>query len=746
LRDKFSTLKGNGTVSLSFPPNYALSGWVQLDADENKLVGSPKESYTAMFSLLPESLDAEVFFTGSPISRIAELPISGNIRGNIDISGPLSDLMYSVNASMTGGRLNNDPFGFQTSLVLSGQNLRLQSLDVRMLNTRFDNSSGEADFENGTLDFSTTISGIARKKPLKGNLAVQLSTSGDKMIEGISDLQEVNFTGRISLKDLYFSGHKVRDWDIALSKEDETVEFTGGPEESLSGSFLTGGDFTIVLTDPLPLTFVSNGKLEKGMISMRIDDFYWDYSSFVRLDLIPYFRMTEGIFTGSAVLTGPFNDPDFNGVFYGRGVKGGIPLMPDEFGPVDARLVFDGNNLSARNLDFPVGPGRAAGDLVFEVDHWIPRAYDIRMRTYGSQGVRLKDTFFGINTDGYGTGDIVIVGDRNGVDIDGTITGQSFAITLENLGSPRKKRDSDYGLDIDLTILTGSQIEFFWPAKALPILRATAAAGEEVSISYNSVKDSFSVVGDIGVQGGQVYYFSRNFYLREGVLSFNENQDKFDPRLTMRAEIYEVDNEGERVKIAMILDDTPLSQFSPQFESEPLLTNAEIFALLGQDLIIELGGENIDIAKALLFTGDVVSQFSVMRSFEDRIKQLLRLDLFSVRTQMLENIVLEKVLGDETIPLSTGGTSFGKYFDNTTIIGGKQIGKDIFLEMMIRLNSKNVYISDLEYFDKLEVESEISIEWETPIALLELTFKPEVDNFVSSLDNTMLALSWRFSF
>ena len=65
---------------------------------------------------------------------------------------------------------------------------------------------------------------------------------------------------------------------------------------------------------------------------------------------------------------------------------------------------------------------------------------------------------------------------------------------------------------------------------------------------------------------------------------------------------------------------------------------------------------------------------------------------------------------------------------------------------MIRLNSKNVYISDLEYFDKLEVESEISIEWETPIALLELTFKPEVDNFVSSLDNTMLALSWRFSF
>ena len=60
--------------------------------------------------------------------------------------------------------------------------------------------------------------------------------------------------------------------------------------------------------------------------------------------------------------------------------------------------------------------------------------------------------------------------------------------------------------------------------------------------------------------------------------------------------------------------------------------------------------------------------------------------------------------------------------------------------------NRSLIISDQEYFDKLEVQSEISIEWDTPIALLELTFQPSVEDLVSSLSDTSLALSWRFSF
>ena len=736
--DTVSSLQGNGEMDVDFSGETSISGWLQLFNEETV------ESYSVSFSYTPEELSGDIVFENSPVARAGDIPLSGNLDGSCSIGGTLKEPALEAEISLVKGRLNNDPLNAEISLSYENKKLEFDSLNVRLLNTRLVDGSGTVDFTAGTALFRSNISGLFRKTPLQGLIQVEASAVQPEENVKLQEVFSGDLSGYFSLTETKIGENDIRDWFISFKRSGKTISLLGGPENSLSGEIQEGGNFSLDLTAPLPIRFTGQGILEKGSLSVQLENIYTDYSALARLDLIPYFQMSQGIFRGSLSIQGPFNDPDFYGRARGRDIFGTIPLIPAPMGPINTEIVWNEKTMLAENVSVPIGEGTSTGDINFIMDHWIPRTYDIQMDTGGSR-VPIKDTFAGINVDGYGVGGITVRGDKNGVDIEGSFEPTIMVVTLGELGE-KKPRTSDYDLTVNLDITTGRGIEFFWPSQDLPILRGSAAAGENVKIIYDSISDTYSVVGDVGVQGGQVFYFSRNFYLKDGYLSFNENQDKFDPRLTMRAEIYEVTREGERVKIAMVLNDSPLSQFNPRFESEPTLPDVEILAMLGQDIIAELGGENINLTNALMFTGDIVSQFSIVRTFEERVKQIFNLDLFSIRTQMIQNLVLEKVLGQETEVAAPTSSSFGKYLDNTTILGGKYLGKDVFLELMLRFNSKNVYISDLEYFDKLEIESEISIEWETPIALLELTFQPKVNDLASSLNNTKLALSWRFSF
>ncbi len=738
--DSISTIEGNGSVNFLFPPDYALSGWVQLYNTESD------ESYEARFRFNRSLVSADIDFTGSPVSRFTELPVTGYVGGNAHVEGPPGDVSISADIAMRAGRFNNDPFSLDSSIVYTPRMLSIESLTMTFLNARVSNGRGTVDFENRSLDFQTAVQGLFRRAPLSGELHLSLETvPGDET--GIdSPLFGQEFTGTASLSKASLGAQPVRDLNFTFEKSGTVLTFSGGPEQSILGTIRDQGAFDISFSDPLPFVFDGTGTLQNGVIDMYVDDLTLDYSAVARFDLIPYFQMKQGLFSGDIHVSGPVNDPDFEGNVKVQDVIGGIPLIQEDFGPINTVMRFNGRDLVVEDMEFPVGIGKGGGSITFFIDHWVPRTFEIRIGTLEGTTVPIRDSFAGINIDGYGSGNVVITGDKNGVEITGSLSPTLCAVTLGDFVREKKKRQSDFDLILDLTITTGKRVEFFWPSQELPIMRASAAAGEDVIIKYNTVLDTYSVTGNIGVKGGQIYYFSRNFYLRDGFIAFNENQDKFDPRLTLRAEIFEATKEGERVKIAMVLNNNPLSQFVPRFESEPTLPDVEILAMLGQSLLTELGGEKINLTNAILFTGDIVGQFSVVRTFEDKIKKIFNLDLFSVRTRMLQNLLLEKVFGEELEPAGGGTASVGKYLDNTTILGGKYLGQDVFLELMVRLDSKNVYISNQEYFDKLEVQSEISIEWDTPVALLELTFQPSMEDMVSSLSDTSLALSWRFSF
>jgi hypothetical protein len=247
-----------------------------------------------------------------------------------------------------------------------------------------------------------------------------------------------------------------------------------------------------------------------------------------------------------------------------------------------------------------------------------------------------------------------------------------------------------------------------------------------------------SIVGDVALRGGEVFYFDRSFYFKEGEIRFNETFDTFDPRVSMRAEIRERDENDEEIKIFLIVEDERLSKFSPRFVSEPSRSDVEIIALLGGPIQDQLEESGFGYS-ALLLSSDIVSQFGILRPFEQSVRATLGLDLFSVRTQVIQNVIFDRLLGVEEASAVQQPGSPVNYFDNTTIALGKYIGNDLFLEMLIRFygGGETGLLTDFL----------VSLEWPTPLFNLVWTISPSLEGLEDILlNNNTLTFSWRYSY
>jgi hypothetical protein len=77
---------------------------------------------------------------------------------------------------------------------------------------------------------------------------------------------------------------------------------------------------------------------------------------------------------------------------------------------------------------------------------------------------------------------------------------------------------------------------------------------------------------------------------------------------------------------------------------------------------------------------------------------------------------------------------------------GKYFGNDLFVEAMVRLRTNQALLSNLNAGDDLYVDSEIRLEWKTPLFLLELSLLPDFLDPLSSITRASLGLSWGFSY
>jgi hypothetical protein len=504
------------------------------------------------------------------------------------------------------------------------------------------------------------------------------------------------------------------------------------------------GEFEGSTRAPLPLAFDAIGILERGQIEVDFVDVRGDMGRLWGILDVPGFAITGGSATGSLRIVGPVNDPDFYGTLLATNVTAELDILQDELGPARTFVVFDEKQMNVRQSVVSVGDGGADVSMTALFSRWIPEVYEVRIETVPGSPVPVANQFGDIEVDGYAAGSILVSGDTGGVRITGDVTASPMRITLSDQQELQPEDSEPSELSVDITVRTGRGVDFLWPTAAFPILRGSADLNESVRITYEEDPQRYSVDGGVEIQSGEVFYFDRSFYIRQGEITFAEDETGFDPLLTVNAEIREVGDDGP-VRIYLVADERPLSQFTPQWRSDPPLTEAAILTLLGGNVFVGEGGDPIDLSEAVLLGTDVVSQFGIIQGFESAVRETLQLDLFSIRTQLFQNLLRGVIDQNQELPLDTQAPSLGQYLDNTTLFMGKYLGTDLFMELLVQLRATDQAQTDATSLTGIEIESEFGLEWQTPFFLLEWSFFPRDPSTLFLADNTV-SFSWEYSY
>ena len=501
------------------------------------------------------------------------------------------------------------------------------------------------------------------------------------------------------------------------------------------------GTFDAVATEPSVVTFAAEGRLRYGNIEMSLSGLRTDVAQLFSSERDGDFAAVAGLVTGSLRFVGPISDPDAFGTLQIQGLEVAAPFTPEPLIARQTAFIAEGKQLRLRSTAVSAGTATAQLSGAAILSRYAIAEYRLRLVTTSEEGIQIVDQFGPVDVDGFANGELTISGGGGVIRFEGHLVAArtDFAV----LDADEQTRDGDSDLLIDLTIETGRAVQFLWPEADLPIIRGTIATGQRVRLQLDSGLQTFALDGAVALQSGTIFYFDRNFLLRKGSIRFQETQDSFNPLITTRAELREATREGA-VRIFLVAENQRLNDFSPRLDSNPPLPASRIVAILGGNILESNESGDVSVAAALLSTSDIVTQFAVFQQFEESVRERFDLDLFAVRTSALQNALINAI--DNR---TQAGPSLGTFLNNTAIFAGRYIGDAVFSQVLVEFRNSEAGVNPFEESSTqvggVLIDSEISLEWQTPLFLLEWTLAPRNPEELFIRDNTF-GLSWNFSY
>jgi len=729
-RDRF------GQIANARPGTFALQETLKGSLDLASQSGP--ERYALTLDLGPRSFVAGLRLQESPLARLAPGALTGNVNGRVLASGPYTSPAVEVSVRLSDARLGEQPLTLSLEAAYRDGRVLVTSLESGMRSYRLGSTSASYEIATGRLLVETSLAGRHAGAPPTSS---RIGLSGRIRLGPGMSFRRALFRGELEALATVSEqrGDFPSSWTLAFSRTGDTIRFEGGPAEAIRGRLEEGGAFELSLARPLPVRGRAVGNFMTDDRQTQVEDLEIDLpwlSSFMSGSL----GFTRGTAYGveDITLLGSLDDPLWQGRLEARDVQMSFYMSPELTSPFRADITLLDRDLVLGPTRAAVGPGEVSASGVIGFSHWSPTNYELAIQG-GSGGLHTVHDFGAISVDGYASGSIRIKGDDLAVKVTGDLQVDYCQLTLSESPEPRRAEGLERApVYADIQLTAGRRVEFFWPSATFPVLRASARTGSRLRIEHDGDTQQTRVLGRTALRGGDVFYVNRSFYIKDGELSFNESELRFDPRLTLRGEIRERDRSGEDVRIYLVVDDRRLSEFAPRFESDPPKNEVEIVALLGGPIEEQLVQSGL-AGSAVLVSSDIISHFGLLRPFEQGVRDLLRLDLFSIRTQMIQNVVVDRVLGIEPAPAEPKADPLGRYLDNTTVTFGKYIGRELFLEMEVRISERQPTGVDTEVL--------FSLDWPTPLFDLQWEMSPgggDMETFVR--EKTRLSITWRHSY
>lgn len=762
--DSVGTLSGTGSLSWLLEDGIldAMAMNIQFlnpfSNEQITLSGSATNPERIKYSEADWKKDYYFIFEGSiqefAFSRLMSRQHSSDtLTASLSASGTFDDPLATLTIEQAKCSIKGYPFEAAASFMLADGTATAENVDVKFRDQEVTNVV--LDFKPKTftgkltLDYlGTLFKGSDSFHSFKVPLAVSLNS---KKTDEDSFVPK-DFTVSVSVAGVTGDLINIKDtYTYNISKKDKRIELSGGIKNEAKGFFeLDTGKTSFALSEPSPLKVNISGEIKKGenKIDLAIKGLQADLLRMKGVLSYPFFRVETGLIVGYGSVTGMLSDPDFNGEVTLIQFEAGIPKFLDDTFYIDhTPIKIEHSSLRVEPMIVSVGKGEMLFDAFAYFDRW-------KFDTLSMNAKTLQDTRLGgkidlgwMNVNGKAAGQLLIEMTQDDVSMSGDILLErgSAEITLGTKQKTETKHKSKMESKLNLNIEIGEKTEVVYPNRRAPVFWAQVVPHTKFVVNADTVMDTFEFKGTLELRGGEIMYVGRNFYLKEGHLVFNANSDAIDPIVSFKAEIRERDTDGQQVKIILSAENQLLSQLTPSLSASPAKSEAEIMELLGQALLADSTDSDVPMAQIAISLMDYGMQVAFFRQVERQLRNILKFDIFSFRTTVVQNTMLQM------FNLNKGRQiSIGNFLDNSTVYVGKYFGDAIYADAMLQVVYDESKFDKNRFLSGLKLQPEIGFEMNSPYATIRWSISPDITNKSSfrnlMVPNTSLTISKKWEF
>lgn len=664
---------------------------------------------------------------------------------------------FSFNSQYRGGRL-----GFYDSKG------RVGSLELNDVGLSLDFNEMAMEF---SFSFINTVSRKASDAAMQSGtitLAGRLETLASSLLSAVAGLDsDISFT--LGLKDFRLEdGFAVPDTEVDILYSNGKVDMEGA---LMNGTFdIASGYLDLHIDKSFLFGLDAKGYIGKEL-DLMVTNLYFPLPLIEQFTDMMLLGFTKGDITGDVLIKGPADDPRFYGMLYCQQFEMWMVYLPQQSLVVNNIAIA----LQDHSVTIPQTPytGYSSLDGRF-LSGLVSVSMDVQNLNFGNMEVSMEvetpiDLWMPLLLDG---SEIEVRGDakghvdyglRNGVAyLNSVVTASNMLVDFKIDEKPRWIYFLTDPINMDVTLTTGRDVEFCYPEKDNAFINFTLNEGETVRVVYQVDPLKIETSGSFSFKTGQVYYFQNDFYISEGTLDltprkFGSSIDGISFQLDLIARLKDYDSSGNRVEINLILQNATLDNISPRFTSTPSMSETDIIALLGQTILpsstFDQGVSVASVASLAAAATDAATRLGIIESnsnysLSSIVRDSLGLDIFSLRSSILQNIIIDALPGG--VSGRNDISLLSKYLDGTSLFAGSYIMPGVFAQTSFRLKAdrNGGRNSNVGHFlsNDLMLDMEFSIDWDNPIGTFTIFTKPQELSPFSILDSIGFSVTKRIQF
>lgn len=667
------------------------------------------------------------------------------ITATLYTSGTIEHPYVSLNIEDSAILLSSEFMKINGSMVLEDRDFEVNDLNILFNGINLEHLDAKGSLTDMSLNargkLNCNMMGKTVEAPLKLNVSNAIVTKGNLLPDSfMMTLSTEKVAGSLIKKSFPLT------FNVLYS--DKNFSLYSSDNAGTTGSMTTDGLFELTVDNRDFIAFKMDGQATSDSANIQLYDCDIDLKKLLNyINLDDLILLDSGKFAGALNISGNLDDPDFMGSFVVLQPEFKLPILSKQKISTDMMtLSFNHNEIALENSVLTAKNGaQTALDFRFYMNKWTMNHIEGSIKSVKRDLFPVYIETPMVKVEGDVSLDVQIYMEDTLLELKGKVFGENLDInsSLSSIGTlsftnneQESNAASEIQLKTDLNISLGTHTSINFD----PLLRCVFVPNTSLNLKIDQDGGVYAVDGMLRLKSGDLAYLNRNFYIKEGSIKFNPD-DITNPLVTLSAETREKDERNQTVKITLSVENQYLKNLNPKFTSTPAKSENEIRSLLGQIVV----ADSATATNFLFAASDYAIQSTVVRSVENKLRDLLNFDIFSLRTNVLQNTLNLGMSGN----LSKENLTIGNFLDNSTVYIGKYLNSSIYVDAMLHVSLEDYGVTDIFAPGSLKFQPEFGLELETPFYTnIRVNMAPDINALLKNqfVPSASVTLSWKYAF